>query len=130
VTMQIGIQAQQNNGVRESPPNENDGEENHNDVDTNNMLKGENINQVDGTNICNQRAPHEKIAIANVHCSSANNASIYTRMGQVSVTVINVDDDDSTTEDDNQPKCAICNNGPEGRPNNLQSAWHLVELFF
>jgi hypothetical protein len=72
-------------------------------VDTNeqeHMLAHENINQVDGTNICNQRAPHENIAIANVHCSSANNASVYTRMGQESVTVINVEDDDSTTEDD------------------------------
>jgi hypothetical protein len=58
----------------------------------------------------NQCAPHENITIANVHHSSANDASVYTRMGQVSVTVINVDDEDSTTEDDNQPKCAICNN--------------------
>ncbi len=91
----------------------NNNEQNHNDVDTNkeqHMSLCENINQVDGTNICKQRAPCENISITNVHCSSANNASVYTRTRQASATVINVDDDDSTTEDDNQPKCAICNN--------------------
>jgi hypothetical protein len=82
VTIQIGIQAQQNNGVSKSLSDDNDGEQNHANVDSNkeqHMSVGENINQVDGTSICNQRAPHENIAIANVHCSSTNNANIYTR---------------------------------------------------
>jgi hypothetical protein len=111
--MQIRTQVQQNDSVGKSLPNDNKDEQNNNDVDSNkeqHMLVHEYINQVDGTNICNQHAPHENILVANVHCSSANNASVYTSMEQASVTVINVDDDDSTTEDDNQPKCAICNN--------------------
>jgi hypothetical protein len=50
------------------------------------------------------------IVIANVHHSSPNSTSIYIRTGQASLTVINVGNNDSTTEDDNCPKCAICKN--------------------
>jgi hypothetical protein len=59
--MQIGIQAQQTVKVSKSLPDDNNGEQNHNNVDSNKeqqMLVIGNINQVDGNSICYQRAPH------------------------------------------------------------------------
>jgi hypothetical protein len=66
----------------------------------------EDINQVNGTNVCNQSVPKEINRITNVDQSSANNnANVNPRVQQTNCTFINVDDDKSDADNDT---CALC----------------------
>ncbi len=86
-----------------------DDEQHHGDLITNeqqDVSVCEDINQVDGTNVCNQSVPKEINRITNVDQSSANNnANVNPRVQQTNHTVINVDDDKLNADDDT---CALC----------------------
>jgi hypothetical protein len=86
-----------------------DDEQHHSDLITNiqqDVSVCEVINQVDGTNVCNQSVQKEINRITNVDQSSANyNANVNPRVQQTNRTVINVDDDESNADDDT---CALC----------------------
>ncbi len=86
-----------------------DNEQHHGDLITNkqqDVSVGEDINQVDGNNVCNQSVPKKINRIINVdHSSTNNNANVNPRVQQTNCTVINVDDDESNADDDT---CALC----------------------
>jgi hypothetical protein len=63
------------------------------------MSVHEDINQVNETNVGNQSIPKEINRITNVDQSSANNANVNPRQQQLYCTVINVDEDLSTDDD-------------------------------
>ncbi len=72
----IGFQVQDNNGVSQSLMDAHDDEQHHGDLITNKQQGVSvcvDINQVDGTNVCNQSVPKEINRITNVDQSSANN---------------------------------------------------------
>jgi hypothetical protein len=91
----IGLQVQDNNGVSQLLADAHDDEQHHGDLITNkqqDVSVREGINQVNGTNVCNQRVPGEINRIINVDQSSAdNNANVNPRVQQTNRTVINVD---------------------------------------
>jgi hypothetical protein len=109
VSPEIGLQVQDNDGVSHSLADAHDNEQHHSDLITNkqqDMSVCEDINQVNGTNVCNQSAPKEINRITNIDKSSANyNANVNPRVQQTNRTVINVDDDKSNADDDT---CALC----------------------
>jgi hypothetical protein len=77
----------------------------------------EDINQVDGTNVCNQSVPKEINRITNVDQSSANNNAIVNpRVQQTNCTVINVDDGKSNADDVMCAHClqAVCSDADRG----------------
>ncbi len=106
---EIGLQVQDNDGVSQSLTNAHDDEQHPGDLISNeqqDVSVREDINQVDGTNVCNQSIPKEINRITNVDQSSANNnANINPRVQQTNCTVINVDDDKSNADDDT---CTLC----------------------
>jgi hypothetical protein len=109
VSPEIGLQVQDNDGVSQSLTNAHDDEQHPGDLISNeqqDVSVREDINQVDGTNVCNQSIPKEINRITNVDQSSANNnANINPRVQQTNCTVINVDDDKSNADDDT---CTLC----------------------
>ena len=109
---EIGLQVQDNNGVSQLLVDAHDNEQHHSDLITNeqqDVSVREDINQVDGTNVCNQSVPKEINRITNVDQSSANNnANVNPRAQQTNQTVIYVDDDNSNADDDNLLTCALC----------------------
>ncbi len=106
---EIGVQVQDNDGVSQSLADAHDNEQHLGDMITNeqqDVSVHENINQVNGTNICNQSVPKQINRITNVDQSSANNnANVNPRVQQTNRTVINVDDDESNADDDT---CTLC----------------------
>ncbi len=106
---EIGLQVQDNNGVSQSLADAHDNEQHHGDLITNkqqDMSVREDINQVNGTKVCNQSVPKEINRITNLDQSSANNnANVNPRVKQTNHTVINVDADKLNADDDT---CALC----------------------
>ncbi len=117
---EIGLQVQDYDEVSQSLVDAHDNEQHHGDLITNeqqDMSVREDINQVDGTNVCNQSVPKEINRITNVDQSSANtNANVNPRVQQTNRTVINVDDDESIADDDTCALClqAICSDADRG----------------
>jgi hypothetical protein len=109
VSPEIGLQVQDNDEVSQSIVDAHDNEQHHSDLITNeqqDVSVREDINQVNGTNVCNQSVPKEINRITNVYQSSANNnANVNPRVQQTNCTVINVDDDELNADDDT---CALC----------------------
>jgi hypothetical protein len=120
VSPEIGLQVQDNNGVSQLLVDAHDNEQHHGDLITNeqqDVSVCEDINQVDGTNVCNQSVPKDVNRITNVDQSSANNsANLNPRVQQTNCTVINVDDDESNEDDDTCALClrAICSDADRG----------------
>ncbi len=106
---EIGLQVQDNNGVSQLLADAHDNEQHHGDLITNEQQDvsiGEDINQVNGTNVCNQSVLEEINRITNIDQSSANNnANVNPRVQQTNRTIINVDDGKSNADDDT---CALC----------------------
>ncbi len=109
MSLEIGLQGQDNNGASRLLVDAHDNEQHHGDLITNeqqDMSVREDINQVNGTNVCNQSVPEEINRISNVDQSSANdNANVNPRVQQTNCSVINVDDVESNADDDT---CALC----------------------
>jgi hypothetical protein len=108
VSPETGLQVQDNNGVSQLLADAHDNGQHHGDLITNkqkDVSVREDINQVDGTNVCNQSVPTEINRITNVDQSSANNnANNNASVQQTNHIVINVDDDKSNADDDT---CAL-----------------------
>ncbi len=117
---EIRLQVQDNDGVSQSLADAHDNEQHHGDLITNeqqDVSVREDINQVDGTNVCNQSVPKEINRITNADQSSANNnANVNPRVQQTNRTVINVDDDEPNADDDTCGLClqAICSDADRG----------------
>jgi hypothetical protein len=120
VSLEIGLQVQDNNGVSQLLADAHDDEQHHGDLITKeqqDVSVREDINQVDGTNIRNQSVPKEIHINTNVDQSSANNnANINPRVQQTNCTVINVDDEKSIADDDTCTLFlqAICSDADRG----------------
>ncbi len=117
---EIGLQVQDNNGVSQLLVDVHDDEQHHGNLITNeqqDVSVCEDINQVDGTNVCNQSVPKEINRITKVDQSSANNnANVNPRVQKTNHTVINVDDDELNADDDTCTLClqAICSDADRG----------------
>jgi hypothetical protein len=86
VSLEIGLQVQDNNGVSQLLVDAHDNEQHCGDLITTEqqeMSVREDINQVNGTNVGNQSVPKEINKITNVDQSSANNnANVNPRVQQ------------------------------------------------
>jgi hypothetical protein len=120
VSPEIGAQVQDNDGVSQLLADAHDNEQHHSDLITNEQQEVsvcDYINQVNGTNVCNQSVPKEINRITNVDQSSANNnANVNPRVQQTNRKVINIDDDESNVDDDTCALCfqAICSDADRG----------------
>jgi hypothetical protein len=120
VSLEIGLQVQDNDGVSQLLMDAHDNEQHQGDLIPNeqqDVSVREDISQVDGANVCNQSVPKEIIRITNVDQSSANNnANVNPRVQPTNCTVINVDDGKSNADYDTCALClqAICSDADRG----------------
>ncbi len=116
MSLEIGLQVQDNNGVSQLLMDAHDNEQHHGDLITNKQ-QDMSVREVDGTNVRNQSVPKEINRITSIDQSSANNnANVNPRVQHTNRTVINVDDDKSNADDDTCALClqAICSDADRG----------------